>query len=103
MRRRASTPPTAPIEIAKSRDRDDVDPGFPEELDEDEEAVPDVVPVLLLVCNVGEIVVKEVKIAIGEVEERAVDGASEGLRTSKLNHITYKLVFSLFPKDGQLT
>ena len=59
----------------------------PEELDKDEDAVPDIVsvlaPVLLLVCNVEEI----------------VDEDSGESRTSKLNHI--KSILSCFPKDDE--
>jgi len=80
MRRMASAAPTTPIEIAKSRVTDDESPE--EELDEDEEAVPDVVPVLLLVCDVEGIVVDGV---VDGVEERVVDEVSEGSRTSKKN------------------
>ena len=76
MRRTASKVPTTPIEIAKSRTTIDESPCGPgeeleEEVDEDEEAVPDVVPVLLLVCDAEEL----------------VDEISEGSRTSKLYHI----------------
>ena len=53
MRRTASEAPTTPIEIAKLRSTVGESPCVPEEeLDEDEEAVPVVVPVLLLVCDV---------------------------------------------------
>ena len=87
MRRIASEVPTTPIEIAKSCSTADKELCDPEEgLDEDEDAVPDVVPVMLLVCDVEEI----------------VDEVLEGSRTSKLNH--NKSIFSRFPKDdGQLT
>jgi hypothetical protein len=84
MRRTASEVPTTPIEIAKSRstvDESPCDPDEKPELDEDEDAVPDVVPVLLLVCDVEEI----------------VDEVSEESRTSKLNHI--KSIFFRFLKD----
>ena len=92
MRRTAREAPTTPIEIAKLRstfdeslcDPDegpcvpDEAPEVPEELDKDEDADSDVVLVLLLVCEVEEI----------------VDEVSEGSRTSKLNHI--KSIFSRF-------
>ena len=62
MGRKASKVPTTPIEIAKSRSTvnetpcdPDEGPCIPEELDEDGDAVPDVVPGLLLVCDVEEI------------------------------------------------
>jgi len=85
MRRTARKVPTIPIEIAKSRstvnetpfDPDestcvpDGGPCVPEELDEDEDAVLDVVPMLLLACDVEETV--------------KVDEVSEGSRTSKMN------------------
>jgi hypothetical protein len=100
MRRTASKPPTTPIEIAKLRSTVDEGPRDPddgvcvpneapcvpeEELGEDDDVVPDVVPVLLLVCDVEDI----------------VDEVSEGSRTSKLNHI--ESIFSRFPKGEQLT
>ena len=57
---------------------EDEDPCVPgEELDDDEDAGSDVVPVLLLVRDVEDI----------------VDEISEGSRTSKLNHIN--LIFSV--------
>jgi hypothetical protein len=75
MRRTASKAPTTPIEIAKLRTTVDEGPRDPdegvpeEELGEDDDAVPDVVLVLLLVCDVEEI----------------EGGVSEGSRTSKIN------------------
>ena len=97
-RRRAKREPTIPIEIAKSRSTFDESPCGPDEgpnespcvpdefeapcvpegLDEVEDAVSDVVPVLLLVCDVEEIV--------GDVSEES--------RTSKLSHIQS----TFFPK-----
>ena len=70
--RTASEVPTIAIEIAKSRSTVDEGPCVPEELDEDEDAAPDMVPELLLVCDVKE-VVDEVQL--------------EEPRTSKLSHI----------------
>jgi len=82
IRRMASAPPTAPIEIAKLRSRVDESPCFPEEeLDEDVEAVPDVVPVLPLLCDVEEME----KGVVDGVFEGILDGVSEGSRTSKMN------------------
>jgi len=85
MRITASKAATTPIEIAKLRFTVGESPFVPEEeldeeeldeeeldeeeLDEDDEVVPDVVPVLLLVCDVEEI----------------VDDVSEESRTSKMN------------------
>ena len=78
--------------MAKSRATLDERPCDPEEeldedeLDEDDDAVADVVPVLLLVCDVEEV----------------VDEVVEESRTSKLNHI--QSIFSCFSKyNGQLT
>ena len=87
MRSATSEAPTTPIEIAKLRSTVDESPCVPEEgLDEDEEAVPDVIPVLVLVCDVEEI----------------VDEVIEESRTSKLSNI--QSIFFRFPKDdGQLT
>jgi hypothetical protein len=51
-----------------------------EELGEDDDVVPDVVPVLLLVCDIVD-----------------VNGVSEGSRTSKLNHIR-----SIFPVSRKM-
>ena len=100
--RRASKIPRIPIAMLRSTfDEAPCDPRDPDEgpcvsnetlcvpeeklngqLDEDEDAAPDVVPMLLLlVCDVEEI----------------VDEVSRGSRTSKLNHI--KSNFSHFPKD----
>ena len=92
MRRTASDAATTPIEIAKLRltvgespfvpeEELDEELGGGEELDEDEEAVPDVVPVLLLVCDVEEI----------------VDEVSEESRTSKLSRIQ-----SIFPASRKM-
>ena len=87
MRRTASEAPTTPIEIAKLRITVDESPCVPE-VDEEEEAVPEVVPVLLLICD---------------VEEEIVDEGVEESRTSKLSHI-HSIFFFRFPKDdGQLT
>lgn len=99
MRRTASEVPTTAIEMAKSRATVDESPCDPdaepdsdeepdpeeepdedEELDEDEDAVPDVVPALLLVCDVAEVVV------------------SDGSRTSKLNYVKSKIFFFSFPE-----
>lgn len=84
MKRTASKVPTTPIEITKLRSTVDESPCGPddgpcvaEELEVDEEAVPDV---LLLICDVEEI----------------VDEVFEGSRTSKLNHI--KSIFFRFPE-----
>jgi hypothetical protein len=88
MRRTASEAPTTPIEIAKLRSTVDESPCAPEEeLDEDEEAVPDVVSELLLVCVVEGIV--------DEVVE-------ESSRTSNLSYIQ-SIFFSVSQDDGQLT
>ena len=82
------------MEIAKSRstlDERPCDPEEPvdsapeEELDEDGVPAPDVVPVLLLVCDVEEV----------------VDEVFEESRTSKLNHI--QLISSPFPKRRRTT
>jgi len=79
MKRIASKVPTIPIEMAKLRSIVDKDPCDPDEApcdaeeeldeDEDEDAVPDEVLVLLLVCDVEEI----------------IDEVPEGSRTSKMN------------------
>ena len=123
MKRIATEVPTTPIEIAKSRPTvderfcftigdlelcDTCDTVTEEELDEDEDAVLDVVLVMLLVCDVEEIVddvlcdVEEiVDDVLCDVEE-IVDEVLEGSRTSKLNH--NKSIFFRFPEDdGQLT
>ena len=72
---------------SKSRATVDESPCVPEEeLEEDEDAVPDVVPVLLLICDVEEI----------------VDEVVEESRTSKLNH-NQSILFRFSKDDGRLT
>ena len=117
MRRTAIEVPTTPIEIAKSRSTFDESPCGPDEgpnespcvpdefeapcvpegLDEVEDAVSDVVPVLLLVCDVGvEDAVSDVVpvlLLVCDVEE-IVGDVSEESRTSKLSHIQS----TFFPK-----